>query len=228
MALLAQALRHHPGATGLSLSRLTFEILGPIPLTPCEVEVEVLRPGKRIEWLKGTLRSEGRTCLVAHAWRLERVPGVVPAVPTTWVPPALPAHESEGFFPGQGHFPYGDALEWRFAEGGFAELGPATAWARPRIPLIDGQALDPLDRLLILMDSANGISGALDFQRYTFVPVELTLHLVRPPEGEWMGLAARTVIDGAGTGLVTSHAFDHRGEVGMGLHSLFVRPLNPR
>jgi hypothetical protein len=60
IALLARALRRHPGEPGLEIARLTVEILGPIPVAACEIAVRVLRPGRRIELLQGELRVAGR------------------------------------------------------------------------------------------------------------------------------------------------------------------------
>jgi hypothetical protein len=75
-----------------------------------------------------------------------------------------------------------------------------------------------------MLDSANGTSCALDFRRWGFVPVDLTLTLHRLPVGPWFGMATRTVIDSGGIGTTTTTAFDQAGAVGNSLHTLFVRP----
>ncbi len=64
----------------------------------------------------------------------------------------------------------GDANEWRFTSGGFDQLGPGGVWSRPRVPLIAGEPLTGLARLLILADAANGISGTLDWNDWVFIP----------------------------------------------------------
>jgi hypothetical protein len=121
-------------------------------------------------------------------------------------------------------FPYVDALEWRFAAGAFQELGPATVWSRPRIPLIEGESMSPLVRLMLMVDSTNGVSAELDPMRYTFVPVELTVAVHRYPRTEWVGMRARTAIDPAGIGLAQSDLFDEEGFLGIAEQSLFVAP----
>lgn len=208
----------------MDLARLTVEFLGPVPLDECEVVVRVLRPGKRVELLQGEYRVGGRPVLTAQAWRMQREPGICPPVPDPWVPPPLPAEETTRFFLGGEAFPYGRSLEWRFAEGGFDRLGPATVWARLRIPLVDGQESPGAAGLLTLLDSANGISCALDFRQWTFVPVDLTLNLHRQPVGPWFGMAAQTVVNEGGIGTVNTTVFDESGVVGRSLHTLFVRP----
>lgn len=224
IALLAQALRRHPSEFGLEIARITFEILGPVPVEPCELRIRVLRPGKRIELLQGELLMRGKPVLLAHAWRVERKPETVLAVHDPFTAPQLPEAQAQLFFPGVEYFPYGDALEWRFAEGSFIEPGPATVWARPRIPLVAGQSTDGIEALLLILDSANGVSAELDIRHWTFVPVDLTLNMHRHPQGEWFGMSAKTIIDPGGIGTVTTAVFDTEGALGRSLHTLFVRP----
>ena len=224
IALLARALRLHPSEAPLQLARLTVEFLGPVPVAPCEIEVRVLRPGKRVELLQAQMTVAGRPALLAHAWRLAVQPGSSPAIPDPYRPPPLPGPQATAFFRGVTTFPYGEALEWRFVQGGFAEPGPALVWARPRIPLVAGEALHGLDGLLTLLDSANGVSAENDIRTHTFVPVDLTLNLHRLPVGPWFGMDARTLVDEGGIGTVTTTVFDTTGAVGRSLHTLFVRP----
>lgn len=224
IALLTQALCEHPSAEPMDLGRVTVEFLGPVPLEPCEVSVRVLRPGKRVELLQAQYSVQGKPVLTAQAWRLQRHTGICPRVSDPAELPPLPERECTRFFPGSDGFPYAHALEWRFAEGAFDETGPATVWARLRIPLIEGRETSGVAGLLTLLDSANGVSCELDFRQWSFVPVDLTLNLHRLPAGPWFGLSARTIIDDGGIGTVTATVFDLAGPVGRSLHTLFVRP----
>lgn len=224
IALLAQALADHPSAVPMDLARITVEFMGPVPLDPCELHVQMLRPGKRVELLQAQYQVQGKPVLTAHAWRLARQPGICPAVPDVFVPPPMPSQECQRFFPGTDGFPYGRSLEWRFSEGGFDTLGPATVWARLRIPLVQGRATSGLAGMMTMLDSANGISAELEFGQWSFVPVDQTVNLRRMPTGPWFGMAARTIIDDGGIGTTTATIFDERGAVGLSLHTLFVRP----
>ncbi len=206
------------------LARLTVDFLGPVPRADCEITVEVVRPGKRIELLRADYRVQGRVVLSAQAWRLQRAPGASPEVAQPFECPDLPEHETTEFFPGVVDFPYGRAMEWRFVRSSFIEAGPALVWARPRIPLLADEPLHGLDGLLILLDSANGVSAELEVMQHSFVPVDLTLNLHRLPQGPWFGMDARTIIDAQGIGLVQTIPFDAQGAVGASLHTLFVRP----
>jgi hypothetical protein len=224
IALIAHALRTYPTEHGLRIARITAEILGPVPVAPCAIKVRVIRSGKRIELLQAEMSSGGKPVLIAHAWRLEESTNCVNRVADPFSPPDLPAAQEQRFFPGIDYFPYAQALEWRFTEGSFTEPGPATVWTRPRIPLLENTPNDSLESLLLMLDSANGISAELDIRSWNFVPVDLTLNIHRLPQGLWLGMAAQTMIEPQGIGTVTTAVFDRAGAVGRSLHTLFVRP----
>lgn len=76
--------------------------------------------------------------------------------------------------------------------------------------------------MLTAADSGNGVSAALDFHRYVFVNADLTVSLHRHPEGDWVCLDARTMVDGGGVGLAESALHDTKGPLGRGTQSLYV------
>jgi hypothetical protein len=119
---------------------------------------------------------------------------------------------------------YLSAIEWRMARGGFGERGPATVWARMRYPLLPDEEPGPLERVLAIADSGNGVSGELDLREWHFINPELTVHLHREAAGEWICLDAQTTISAGGTGLATSVLSDLDGPVGVGAHSLLIAP----
>ena len=225
IALISRALRSYLSPPELEIARITAEILGPVPVEPCEITVKTLRPGKRIELLQAEMRCNDRVVLLAHAWLLERQPNCLEPVADPFTPPDLPGEQPQRYFSGMEPFPYAQAIEWRFTKGCFSKQGPATVWARPRIPLVNDANPHSLDALLLMLDSANGISAELDINSWSFVPVDLTLNMHRLPEGPWVGMDARTQIDSGGVGTVTTSVFDTQGALGRSLHTLFVRPL---
>ena len=96
-------------------------------------------------------------------------------------------------------------------------------WSRLRHPLLEGAAPGPYQRVAVAADSSNGISAILDFSKYVFVNSDLTINLLRRPEGEWIGLDARTHLGPDGGGLAESALFDGRGLIGRATQSLSVR-----
>jgi acyl-CoA thioesterase len=75
-----------------------------------------------------------------------------------------------------------------------------------------------------MADAASGVSAALDWSKWSFVNVDLGIHLARPPTGEWMATDAKTDIGPTGMGLCTSRLFDRDGAVGVSTQSLLVTP----
>jgi len=218
-ALLGRALERTEPREGTLLSRVTFEILGPVPVAEVEVETRVARPGRTVELLEAELRAGGRTAMIARAWRL---PGTsAPAAGSQDArPPARPAGET----PPPHDFGYGHAVELRFAAGGWFEPGPATAWTRLRVGIVPEEAPSPLQRVLAVADSGNGISAVMSWDEWLFINPELTVHVLRPAEGEWVVLDAATTIAPGGAGLARSVLSDERGPVAYGAQSLFVAP----
>jgi hypothetical protein len=221
-ALLLHVLENATPRTDVRVAQLCYDFFGPVPASEITVTSEVVRPGARIDLSRARLSAGGRTAMEASAWRIAAGPGRVPEVADAREIPKLPGPQPQRFFVDLPSFGYGEALEWRFVDGGFDRIGPATVFARPRIPLVAGRELTPLERLMLMVDSANGISGELSPARFTFVPVSLTVTLRRHPRTEWTGMRARTTIDADGVGQCDTELFDEAGFLGTALQSLFV------
>src|SRR3546814_4763493 len=75
-----------------------------------------------------------------------------------------------------------DLYEFRLVAGApFTELGPATVWGRLKLPLLAGQEIHPLDRVLTLADFPNGIGNSVAFDRFAYINPDLTVALHRQP-----------------------------------------------
>ena len=109
---------------------------------------------------------------------------------------------------------YHTAMEWRSLSGGFLEPGPAKFWMRQLVPLVAGEEPSPLQRTLVIADVGNGISAVLDPREFLFINVDLTVHLERMPEGEWVCVDAVTRPRPNGIGSAESELSDRRGRIG--------------
>jgi hypothetical protein len=216
-ALLGGELERTAARDDALIARITFDILGPIPIDVLEIETNVERPGRSVELLTGELRADGRAIVRARAWRVRRA-----AAPPTdlTAPPELPEVETPR--PPSFAFGYGEAIEWRWTRGAWLEPGPADVWTRLKHPVVAGREPTPLQRVLAVADSGNGVSAVLDWQRHMFINPELSVHVLRMPEGEWVCLQARTEI--GAVGLAHSVLSDRRGPVARGAQSLLVAP----
>jgi Thioesterase-like superfamily len=218
-ALLARAIEQCSPRGDMLVARITVDILGAIPVDELELRSRVLRPGRSVELVEAALSCAGREVANARAWRVLRTKqGIAPRQPPA---PALPSEstpfEADGWVDG-----YVSAVEWRFTAGGFGQPGPATAWTKLRHPLVPGELPSPLQRVLAVADSGNGISGELDLASWHFINPELTVHLHREAVGEWICLEAQTAISLGGVGLATSVLSDLDGPIGVGAQSLLI------
>jgi hypothetical protein len=204
------------------VARIAFDFFGPVPVAELAVTCSQVRPGARIDLSRGQLSAAGRTVMEASAWRFAVAPDRAPEVPDPREAPKLPGPETQRLFVDVPAFGYGEALEWRFVEGGFDSIGPATVYSRPRVPLLPGLTPSPLERLLLMVDSANGISAELAPSRFTFVPVELSVGIRRAPRTEWIGMRAKTTIVSDGIGQTVAELFDEAGYLGVAMQTLFV------
>lgn len=208
---------------GMRAARLTFDIARPVPIAPLTVTASVVREGRSVAVVEAAIEPYVRcTALLIRA-----AENAAPATGATSPPPFADA-VAKPFFPVPYDVGYHTAMEVRFATGSFTEPGPATAWMRMRLPLVEGEQPSPLTRVLIAADSGNGVSNVLDFERYLFVNPDLTVHLVRYPVGEWICLRAVTSIDGAGIGVADTALYDEQGRIGRSVQSLFVTQRRTR
>jgi len=173
--------------------------------------------------LRASLYAGDDEVMRARGWRLRMAQT---DVPSGLVPGPLghgPADGTPGeFFPTGSDVGYHTAVEYRFVEGSFVEPGPATVWMRSRVPLITGEAISPLGRVLVVADSGNGVSATLDWRRFLFINVDLTVHLHRLPIGEWVCLDAVTLPQGDGIGLADTALWDEKGPIGRAAQTLLV------
>jgi hypothetical protein len=222
-ALLTRAWELLPAEAPMAIARVAIEILGPVPVAELAVSASVERPGRSVELLTGEITAAGRTVVRGRAWRIlcsDSSP-VAAGAGDALAPPETgrPIGRPPGWGPG-----YVDAMEWRALRGSFAEPGPAIVWARQGVDLVAGEAPTGLQRLLTVADSGNGVSNRLNPSEWWFINTELTVHIYREPDGEWIGLDANTIIGphGVGTALTTLH--DIHGPIGAGGQALLVRP----
>lgn len=224
-ALLARALENLPSDRPTMIARVSVEILGPAPLAELTVSAQLDRPGRSVELLSAELAAGGRTVARASAWRIATSDSTAVAGGMPAGTPSLPAVESckPASWPSTWGRGYLNAMEWRLAGGSVDQPGPAAVWARQLVPLVAAEQPSPLQRLCAVADSGNGISNRLDPDQWWFINPELTVHVYREPEGEWIGLDAMTSVGPHGIGTARSTLHDSAGPVGSGAQALLVR-----
>lgn len=213
----------------LRIGRLSFEFLRPIPLAPLTLCTRVVRPGRRVQELAAELLHGEETIVRASAVGVTAVPEEAtagqgadgerdrPMAPPASGEPVRFALDgsSEASFAGT-------AMEMRWLSEARA-LGPGRVWMRLRHPLLPGQEPTALARLAATADFGNGISAALPFDRFVFINADLTIHVQRPPHGEWIGLDARTLLHAGGAATAEGVLHDEHGALGRAFQTLVVQ-----
>jgi hypothetical protein len=238
-ALIGREVERLDGSADRQVGRITFEILRPVPIAPLEVSAEVVRPGRSVDLVEARLADSEGDVIRATAWRLRRSdvdlpaglssadgPGLIGTSPSTlrpgFAPPGVDDASPSTFFSTGHDVGYHTAMDYRFVQGDFGDLGPAVVWMRMRQGLVGDEQPSPLQRVLVAADSGNGVSATLDWSRYRFINVDLTVHLHRPLAGEWVCLDAITIPEGDGVGLADTALYDERGPIGRAAQTLLV------
>lgn len=227
IALVARAIEQAGAALGLThVARITANLLRPIPITALGVDVQTEYAGRNVAHFAARL--------VAGDKEVARFTAVVQretalALPTDLAGHPLPQAPRPVTDSPEQRFPwrlkkigYHDLIESRVAQGVMFR-GPSAVWMRMRFPLLPGERPSPLQCVAVAADSGNGTSAILDFDRYVFVNSDLTINLLRRPQGEWVCIDARTLLGAAGGGLAEARVFDETGLVGRSTQSLAVR-----
>ncbi|WP_139984476.1 thioesterase family protein [Nocardioides litoris] len=203
----------------LRVTRLSFDILGVLPMEEVEVAVRVLRPGRTIELVEATLSHAGRPAVLLRAW-LQSVRdtssvtgGDLPGVPG---PDEVPAWDGTEVWPGG----FIASAEIRRRQ---ERPGRALSWVRTAVPLLD-EPVSPTAALAGLVDVTNGLTVREDPRRVAFPNLDLTVHLVRSPEPGWTGFDTTVTFGPDGHGLTSSVLHDERGPLGTAAQTLTVRP----
>jgi hypothetical protein len=219
-ALIAGELER--ASDGRPFARIALHLMKPVPLVALTLETEVVRDGRRARRMRADLKAGDEVVCFAYALQIQGDHEPVPEIP-------LPGRLDDGPEAGEpapGFTDYrmfgGGAMEVRFVRGAFAQPGPAAAWFRLHVPVVEGEPVSQLQRTMAAADFGNGISAAVSWDEFTFVNPELTVFMLREAEGEWIGNDAVTAIDPGGIGLADATLHDAHGPFARALQSLYV------
>ena len=202
------------------ISRLSYELLGVVPMDVMDVEIEVIRPGRTIELVEAMYGHRDRESIRLRAWLQQ-------PRDTTGVAgrgfDAIPAPDEMQ--------PWDPTELWSGGYLASAEVrrisdapGRARYWVRTDVPLLEGEEISTLARMAGLFDIANGMAVRVDPTAVHYPNIDLTAHLVRDPVGEWLGFDTRVTFGPGGLGLTASVIHDRNGPLGTVSQSLTVRP----
>ena len=223
-ALLARGIERHENDGSMLVTRVSVELLRPVPLSPLVVRTRMERPGRRVQLVVASLFSDATEVARATGLRMRRGKVELPTLPSDGLHPPPPPESGAQQGPTRPEVTFGShGVEHRFVRGGFGTPGTGTDWIRLTRPLVRGEATSPLCRVVAAADFGNGISSVLPSgEGYMYINADLGVYLHREPVGDWFCLDSRSHISSLGVGLAESRLWDVQGPIGRSLQSLLV------
>ncbi len=198
LALLGHVLEDVPTLVPMSLTRLTVDIVRPVPVGELlGVDTEILREGKKIQLVDLVIRAGDTVTTRARALRirdrdlagLTGLPVSTSAErPADWLPPpeGLTAVDLR---PGVAEFLRTGAEMRRTTE---PIEGVHAVWCRLRVPVVADEPVRATSRAVLPLDIANLIGVSFDPTKATSINPDVSGHLCRVPVGEWVALTGHT------------------------------------
>jgi Thioesterase-like superfamily len=210
-ALMVREIERLGLASGFAVRRLTFDLWRPAGLRAFRLETDMLRDGRKAKTIQ--VRLLDGEVEIGRCTALLTAPGCSPAdpfakpvggdaAPETGTPPPAFAQKWSRYF---------QNVSVRLIEGALEKPGPAAAWLRLDIPLVESEANTPLVQAVQAADFSSGVAQIVDMREWTFVNPEISLYFFRPPEDEWILIRSRTRVGANGAGLTTATLSDRQG-----------------
>ena len=233
-ALVARAVEHADldSPVDWQIARLTIELTRPVPVgSPLTVSTDVERDGRKVSLVAVRLHDGDTEVARARGLRIREKPLALPdaVVQPTPDPPGTPhdaVAQRVSWATGDQVAFHTHACEHRFTEGSWDAPGPVGVWIRLRVPVVPGETPSGVQRAAAAADFGNGVSGGLPFEQFTFINPDLTVHLLRTPVGEWIGMRTAshygTASASTGVGFADSALYDADGRLGRSVQSLIL------
>jgi Acyl-CoA thioesterase C-terminal domain/Acyl-CoA thioesterase N-terminal domain len=218
--LLAHLLDKSVDHEALGIARLTIDILGQVPQQRLSGRVFVVRDGRQMQVVCAELLTGTRVVARATALRVRKSP-------TPAAPPMLqfPAPHEVPLRPFTSDRPLLNHTRARPVQGMMHEPGPGTMWAAFDVEIVAGAVLSPLARAAILGDFGSGVGSVLCRSEWNFANIDISIHFLRLPVGEWVLVDAVTETEGNGYAIARCVFADQLGVYGRGFQTLFVAPV---
>ncbi len=208
------------------LTRLTIDMLRPMPLSGLRVAAETERHTKTMATTRVTVHDLDDT-LCAKATTMHLVRRDLGAVPNVSMDPP----ELEGAV--SGSFPIGETRHKLTGFAHYSEVlypknstpgpGPKAIWMRTP-PLLPGEAQSPIQALCPLADCANGISWNAPTTEMGFMNTDLTVQIHREPVSDWLASDSVCHWQPSGIGMSQAVLYDTEGPIGAALQTLILFP----
>ncbi len=225
-ALVAYAVDRMPSPVPMRLARFSVDMFRGVPLSPLWVETRITRGGRRIQGLETTIYDGGTPVTRATALRvrttdaLTELDAPIASAEDLGAPPeVVPEFEMRSGF---GRIPP-FVMACDLVPGHAGVCGePSFTWARLRARVVAGEETTPVVGLAAVVDFASGTGNAMDYERYTSINPDLSVHVVREPCSDWIGLRGVTTRSADGIGLSSATINDAEGVIGRASATLLL------
>jgi hypothetical protein len=232
LALLGQCLDQVPTLVPMSVSRITADLVRPVPLgRRLDVTTTVVREGKKIQVVQLLLTDAAADLELVRvtALRLREAdlqaepvpPSTTTARPADALPPpeeSVPIREVSPHQPG-----FLRAIDLRRAAS--ADRAVRGSWVRLDVPVVAGEPTLPTAHLACAIDYANlvGLDGPT--LEMTMINPDVTAHVLRPPLDGWIAVTGDTRFEaGLGRGVSLAQLSDAAGVFAVASTSQLLQP----
>lgn len=224
--IVAGAAGEAAGGAGKLLTRLTLDLIRPIPMAGFRVDVEMRREGRKVSTAAATLSDlNGKPCVTGTALLI--APGPDHDVPTAPFTPMKAADATPGPFPIQqaahDQPAFGSFMEVRYPDGETPDVGPTAMWMKV-MPLIEGEAPSSFQRICPLADCGNATARNAELQQVGFVNPDLTIVAHRQTSADWLLSEGISHWRPNGVGLAEARISDEDGPLATALQSVILTP----
>jgi acyl-CoA thioesterase len=205
--------------TAFEICRLSIDILGIVPRTLLVPRVTPVRTGRQAQLHRIELLVDGKIVTQAHVLRTRHL-----ETPATLPPCHYPPPESVAAAKALIGASMAGAIETRPIKGHVLEPGRGTLWLSMNGEVVEGTPPSPFVKACLFADYGNGVGSATRPDEWSFANLDIDIHFLRMPEGEWFLLDAHTQGCGNGHALAQSIFADAHGVYAKGTQTIFVAP----
>jgi hypothetical protein len=217
-------------------TRLTMELIKPVPLAPLEVQGEILRSGRRLSLVDVEIKAGDSVVAIARLQRTTQTAMELPDLAGTGVELIPPTDRPEDFVPmletgspvDRAPFVRDATVIRTPSETGIYEPHPTDAWICVFADLLPGVPLSPTAAAMAAADYGNALGAPEAPGTNTYFPnADLSVHLARAPVSSWIRMAPRTSWLAEGIGHTRCELADQRGMLGTSAVTLVMGNLRP-
>lgn len=212
---------------GFAVTRITMDLMRPVPKAPMTVRAAVVRDGSRLKVVEVEVAHNGKPVCRASAALVKTQSVTLPEyAPVPHPPPpgpeGLQQYAIQDMLDAKGlDIPRGlhSRVEVRSRDP-WLERGRNMSWLRLPVEIVESEALTPFTRTCLLCDLGNGVAQLNLGHATGMINADVTLALYRLPAGEWIGFESEAQVQPNGVGIVHSVLHDGVGSFGHVLQSV--------